>query len=142
MSRNKSKIGIFEFSEKFYPVSSNSVQPAFKKQLVDFTVSFGLPTVCYRKHNGCLNCVVSEDHVNVHTHTHRCAFTNSKCFSLTATVLARHQTSTTELQPANYGATGEFCVLNLPKPIHIAVILNWHFHGKEPNHFVVNKRLS
>ena len=81
-------------------------------------------------------------HTHTHTHTHRCAFTNSKCFSLTATVLARHQTSTTELQPANYGATGEFCVLNMPKPIHIAVILNWHFHGKEPNHFVVNKRLS
>jgi len=79
-------------------------------------------------------------YMHARTHTHRCAFTNLMCFSLTATVLAKNLKSPPGPRTEDDTATGESCVRNLPKPIHIAVILNWHFHRKEHYHFVVNVR--
>jgi len=84
-----------------------------------------------------------EDHVNVHAHTHtrRYAFTNPMCSSLTERAHAKNQKRTQGPQSEAERNSGEFSVLSLPNTIHIAVLLNWHFHRKERNHFIVNIRL-
>ena len=76
--------------------------------------------------------------MSMYTHTHRCVSTNSICFSLTATVLGKNLKRSPGPRTGDGTGTGEFCVMNLPKTIHIAVILNWHFHTKESIHFIVN----
>jgi len=92
--RSKSKIGIFEFSEIILSSFPQTLSGLLKKH-VEFTVSFEIPGVCHRKLIGCLNCVVSEDHVNVyaHTSTHYCVFTNSMCFLLQRQRLQRIKTA-------------------------------------------------
>jgi hypothetical protein len=62
-------------------------------------------------------------------------------FSLTARTPTESEESIKEQQTEDNTTTGEFCVLSLPKPTHIVVILNWQLHRKELNHFIVNTRV-